>query len=56
MTNLAEAIPEQSEEAYSISLEYSENPAAKKMLDAFVSILAQEFIQAAKNHPDIFSV
>jgi hypothetical protein len=55
MTNLAEDFPGYNEEAYSISLEYTENPAAKQLLDTIVLILAQEFIQTAKDHPDIFS-
>lgn len=55
MTSLAEATPEQYEEAYSTSLEYSENPAVKRLLDVIVSILAEEYIQTAKANPEIFS-
>jgi hypothetical protein len=36
------------------SLNCSENPAVKKLLDAIVSILADEYIQTAKNNPEIF--
>jgi glycine/serine hydroxymethyltransferase len=38
-----------------VSLKCSENPAIKKLLDAIVSILADEYIQTAKNNPEIFS-
>ncbi len=38
-----------------ISLNYSENPAAKRLLDVLVAILAEEYIQAAKANPEIFS-
>ncbi len=43
-----------SEEA-SLSLSWKENPAAKKLLDALVSILTEEYIQKAKENPEIFS-
>jgi hypothetical protein len=36
-------------------LSVSVNPASKKLLDAIVSILAEEYIQTAKNNPEIFS-
>jgi hypothetical protein len=38
-----------------LSLNISENPAAKKLLDVIVSILAQEYTQIAKENPEIFS-
>jgi hypothetical protein len=38
-----------------ISLNHSENPATKRLLDVLVSILAEEYIQKAKENPDIFS-
>ncbi len=38
-----------------ISLNHSENPAVKRLLDVLVSILAEEYIQKAKENPDIFS-
>jgi hypothetical protein len=39
-----------------VSLNYSENPAAKKLLDAIVSIFAEEYIQKAKENPEIFTI
>lgn len=44
------------EETGIVSLNYTENPAAKKLLDAIVSILAEEFIQTAQQNPEIFTV
>lgn len=38
-----------------VSLNWKENPAAKKLLDALVSVLKEEYIQKAKEHPEIFS-
>lgn len=38
-----------------LSLNWKENPAAKKLLDALVSILTTEYIQVAKENPEIFS-
>ena len=38
-----------------ISLNHSENPAAKRLLDVLVAILAEEYIQIAKENPEIFS-
>ena len=40
----------------SVNLNYSENAAAKKLLDAIVSILAEEYIQKVKENPEIFTV
>ena len=34
---------------------WSENPDVQKMLDVVVSILAEEYIQIAKENPDVFS-
>jgi hypothetical protein len=56
MAQIAEAIPDLFNEESSVSLNYSENAAAKRLLDAIVSILAEEFVQAAKQNPDIFTV
>lgn len=44
------------EEECPISLNYTENPDAKKLLDVIVSILANEYIQIAKENPDIFLI
>lgn len=38
-----------------VSLNISENPAAKRLLDVIVLILAEEYIQIAKENPEIFS-
>ena len=43
------------EEDHPISLNHSENPSVKRLLDALVSILAEEYIQTAKQNPEIFS-
>jgi glycine/serine hydroxymethyltransferase len=43
------------EEQFSIRLNASENPAAKRLLDVIVSILTEEYIQKAKETPEIFS-
>ena len=37
------------------SLNWKENPAAKKLLDNLVQILAEEYVEKAKQNPDIFS-
>jgi hypothetical protein len=37
-----------------ISLSWKENPASKKLLDTLVAILAEEYIQKAKENPEIF--
>lgn len=39
----------------SISLNFSDNAAAKRLLDVIVSILAEDYIQTAKENPDLFS-
>ena len=38
-----------------ISLNWSDNPSVKKLLDVVVSIIAEEYIQIAKQNPDLFS-
>ena len=48
MAQPLEAMRDLFDEVSSVSLNYSENPAAKKLLDAIVSILAEEFIQTGK--------
>ncbi len=56
MRNLAENLPDpKEEEDFQISLNWKENPAVKKLLDAIVSILAEEYIETAKQNPDIFT-
>jgi len=39
----------------SIDLNFSVNPASKRLLDVLVSILTSEYIQTAKQNPEIFS-
>ncbi len=55
MANLAENIPDPQGEDFQISLNWKENPSAQKLLDAIVSILAEEYIETAKQNPDIFT-
>ena len=56
MTQAVTKIPDLFSEGSSVSLNYFENAAAKKLLDVIVSILAEEYIQTAKQNPDIFTV
>jgi len=37
------------------SLSWKESPAAKKLLDNLVQILAEEYVEKAKQNPEIFS-
>ncbi len=55
MANLVENIPDTQEEGFQISLNWKESPSTKKLLDAIVSSLAEEYIEIAKNNPDIFT-
>lgn len=36
-------------------LNWKSNPASKRLLDAIVAGLVEEYIQTAKEHPEIFS-
>ncbi len=38
-----------------ISLSWSDNPSVQRLLDVVVSIIAEEYIQIAKQNPDLFS-
>lgn len=38
-----------------ISLNWSDSPSIQKLLDVVVSIIADEYIQIAKQNPDLFS-
>ncbi len=38
-----------------ISLNWSDSPSVQKLLDVVVSIMAEEYIQIAKQNPDLFS-
>jgi len=55
MTPLTKAKPDSSKEEDSLSLSWEQNRAAKKLLDVLVSILTEEYIQTAKENPEIFS-
>jgi len=39
----------------SISLNWTDNSSVQELLDIVVSIIAEEYIQIAKQNPDIFS-
>ncbi len=39
----------------SISLNWADNPSIKKLLDVVASIIAEEYIQIAKQNPEVFS-
>lgn len=55
MATLVEVEKSSGEEGDAISLNFSENPATKRLLDVFVSILADEYVRTAKENPEIFS-
>ena len=38
-----------------ISLNWLDNPSVQKLLDVLVSIIAEEYIEIAKQNPDLFS-
>jgi len=38
-----------------ISLNWSDSPSVQKLLDVVASIIAEEYIQIAKQNPDLFS-
>ena len=39
----------------SISLNWTDNSSVRELLDVVVSIIAEEYIQIAKQNPDVFS-
>ena len=39
----------------SISLNWTDNSSVRELLDVVVSILTEEYIQIAKQNPDVFS-
>ena len=41
-------------EIHSISLSYTDNLAVQKLLDAIANIIADEYINKAKQNPEIF--
>lgn len=54
MANLIENTSDYIIDSCQISLNWKENPAAKEMLDVLVTIISNEYIQTAKQNPDIF--
>ena len=40
---------------HSISLNWTDNSSVQKLLDVVVSIVADEYIQTAKQNPEVFS-
>ena len=54
MANLASHIPDPKDNDFQISLNWKENPSSKKLLDAIVSVLAEEYTETAKQNPNIF--
>ena len=48
-------VKENSKTTQPISLNWSDNPSVQKLLDVVVSIIAEEYIQIAKQNPDLFS-
>lgn len=38
-----------------INLNWVDNPSVQKLLDVVVSIIVEEYIQIAKENPDVFS-
>lgn len=51
MENLAK----EPDETQDFSLKWDENTESRELLDVLVSILSEEYIQKAKEHPEIFS-
>jgi len=48
-------VKENSKTTQPVSLNWSDNPSIQKLLDVVVSIMAEEYIQIAKQNPDLFS-
>ena len=40
---------------HKVSLDWRDNPSVQKLLDVIVSIIAEEYIQIAKQNKDVFS-
>jgi len=55
MTNLAENLPDSPEKSFQENFEWKNNLPVQNLLDVIVTILAEEYIQTAKNNPDIFT-
>ena len=48
-------VKKHSEITRTTSLTWMDNPSVQKLLDVVVSIIAEEYIQIAKQNPDLFS-
>ncbi len=48
-------VKENSKTTQPISLNWSDSPSVQKLLDVVISIIAEEYIQVAKQNPEIFS-
>ncbi len=48
-------VKENSKTTQPISLNWSDSPSVRKLLDVVASIIAEEYIQIAKQNPDLFS-
>ena len=48
-------VKENSKTTQPISLNWSDNPYVQKLLDVVVSIMAEEYVQIARQNPDLFS-
>ena len=55
MANLAENLPDLQDKEFQIDLNWKSNPSVKNLLDTIVSTLAEEYIETAKQNPDIFT-
>lgn len=48
-------VDKNSKTTHPISLNWSDSPSVQKLLDVVVSIIADEYIEIAKQNPDLFS-
>ncbi len=48
-------VKENSKTTQPISLNWGDSPSVQKLLDVVASIIAEEYIQIAKQNPDLFS-
>ncbi len=48
-------VKENSKTTQPISLNWGDNPSVQKLLDVVASVIAEEYIQIAKQNPDVFS-
>jgi len=55
MTNLVKNEVDHNNNNSEVSLHWQENQEVKNLLDVIVSILAEEYIETAKQNPEIFT-